>query len=471
MARYTPSPSRFEFSHCESCLEKQIKIDKLLNQIEQLKAQLRYRKKKDMQPFGSSTPSAKLPVKANTEEDNRQKQGGAKKGHKGNGRKGVQSEQADERIEQKVSLERCPDCGGLLEHKETDSRHIVDSVQNRAKDVVYQNEVKRCTCCQKRVTVKTPALPRNKYGNTLISTSAIQHYIHGIPLKRIEEMWGDKVVEGTLIKIFHRLGDLWKPALDPLKIEYRQSPVKHADETGWRTDGHGGYSWIFCAEDLTLFEFRDTRSARVAVDVLGTEKIPGVLVVDRYGGYNKVPCSIQYCYAHLLRNLKDLGEEFPENKEMQFFVSALAPLLADAMHLRGQKISDKRYYQKAKKIKSEIEKVINDSGRHHGIQSFQNIFRENAHRLYHWVEDRRVPADNNRAERELRPTVIARKVSFGSQSEQGAKTRSILMTILHTAKKRLKKNQTLETWFKETLDRFSEDIALNPYPLLPPKPS
>ena len=65
------------------------------------------------------------------------------------------------------------------------------------------------------------------------------------------------------------------------------------------------------------------------------------------------------------------------------------------------------------------------------------------HRLYHWVLDRRVPAENNYVERELRPTVIARKVSFGSQSENGATTRSVLMTILHTAAKRLK-NQSLQ---------------------------
>jgi hypothetical protein len=43
-----------------------------------------------------------------------------------------------------------------------------------------------------------------------------------------------------------------------------------------------------------------------------------------------------------------------------------------------------------------------------------------------------VPAHNNRAERELRPPVIARKTSLGSQSDAGAKTREIIMTLVHT---------------------------------------
>lgn len=72
-----------------------------------------------------------------------------------------------------------------------------------------------------------------------------------------------------------------------------------------------------------------------------------------------------------------------------------------------------------------------------GIRNIQDIFHKNEKRLYHWASDRRVPADNNRAERDLRSTLSARKVSFGSQSLAGAKAHSILMTILHTARKRL----------------------------------
>jgi len=62
----------------------------------------------------------------------------------------------------------------------------------------------------------------------------------------------------------------------------------------------------------------------------------------------------------------------------------------------------------------------------------KGIFRDNEASLYRWVEDRDVPADNNFAERTIRLLAIARKTSFGSQSDQGTKTRSILMTVLHT---------------------------------------
>ncbi len=47
----------------------------------------------------------------------------------------------------------------------------------------------------------------------------------------------------------------------------------------------------------------------------------------------------------------------------------------------------------------------------------------------------RSPADNNYSERGLRPLVIARKLSFGTQSARGSRTRTVLMSVLHSLKK------------------------------------
>lgn len=458
-----------DMGYCEGCFEKQLKIDRLEEENKSLKAKLKYRTDKDVQPFfGSSTPSSKIPVKQNTSVENKKKQGGSRRGHRGNGRQSIPQQQADEIVDLPVDNECCPDCGGQLAYKETVFRSIVDSVLNKARNILFRCEIKRCVKCKKIVQSKPSILPRNKYGNNLISTSAIMHYLHGIPLKRIEEIWGKRVVAGNLIKCFHRLAQYWKPAIEKLKQAYRQHPVKHADETSWRTDGHSGYSWLFCTDNISIFAFRDTRSASVVRDILGTKRIPGTLIVDRYGGYNKVPCNIQYCYAHLLRTLEDLGKDFSDVKEVQSFVSCLAPLMAEAMHLQSKPISNQKYYQKARKLHKKILKFIRAPAEHPAIQTYQDIFRLNRKRMYLWVKDRRIPAHNNRAERELRPTVIARKVSFGSQSVEGAHTRSILMSIIHTAAKRLNNNaQSLEEWFAHTINEFVSNPSVDPYSLLP----
>jgi len=83
--------------------------------------------------------------------------------------------------------------------------------------------------------------------------------------------------------------------------------------------------------------------------------------------------------------------------------------------------------------------------------------------MYHWARDRTNPDDNNLAERDPRPTVIALKVSFGSQSEKGAKTREILMTVLHTLKKQ---RADPAGHLKSALDAMAADPCLNPFNIL-----
>ncbi len=455
---------------CEGCFLKQRRIDQLEEEIKSLKAKLKYRAEKEKEGyFGLSTPSSKQPVKTNTKEENQSKRGGAKPGHRGYGRKSVNETTAD-RIEVIAIADQCPQCGSHLENKGIRERTVIDSVPLRAEKILYQCEKYWCPRCNKTVQAKPPVLANGLYGNQLVAQAAVMHYGHGIPMGRVEAILGEHVLSGSLLNVFHRLGKLWEPAREKLIAEYRRAAVKHADETGWRTDGHSGYAWLFCTPQISIFAFRDNRSAKVAEEILGRRKLAGVLGVDRYGAYNKAPCKIQYCYAHLLRDVKDLGKQFIDEPEVQSFVSTFSPLLSQAMHLRSEPISDAQYYKRAAAIKRQIIKVTKAAAHHLGIRALQDIFRQQRARLYHWVKDRNVPPDNNQAERDLRPTVIARKVSFGSQSDAGAKTRSILMTVLQTAQKRLK-NQTLEDWFKAALDLMVQNPTLDPHSLLPPAPT
>jgi hypothetical protein len=268
--------------------------------------------------------------------------------------------------------------------------------------------------------------------------------------------------------IFHRLAGFFKQVPEKLTLEYRASWIRHADETSWRTDGNNGYAWLFATDKISIFLFGRTRAASVAREILGEDTLPGYLVVDRYAGYNWVLCIIQYCYAHLLREVKDLEKKFPDDGEVRVFVAVLSPLLALAIKLRKQPISDEEFYTQATQVKSEIVAAVKLPAMHLGIRHIQDIFREKEHRMYHWAVDRRVPADNNPAERDVRPTVVARKVSFGSQSDAGAETRGILMTVLYTLRKR---GFDVTAHLKTVLDKIAEDLHQDPFPILFPEES
>ena len=162
----------------------------------------------------------------------------------------------------------------------------------------------------------------------------------------------------------------------------------------------------------------------------------GVLVVDRDAGYHAAPCPVQYCYAPLLRALQAVGEEFATDTEVQTYVQAMQGLLAEAMRLRQRPLNDLQYCVEAARLQAAIQACSTQEARHAAVRTWQDFFVEQAARLYHWVQDRAIPADNNYAEREIRPTVLARKVSFGSQSVAGAKMRETWMSVLYSLRKR-----------------------------------
>ena len=446
-------------AYCIGCLKKQKKIKELEEEIARLKYKLCHQRRTAKEGFfGSSTPSSKVPVKPNSSTKHQRNRGGGKPGHKGHGRSSICEQDADD-VEKVAIDDVCPYCGSALEEKGTRARTVIDCQPVKMRKIVYHLQRKRCPKCKKVISAKPPGvLAKCLYSNRLLAYVAVQHYIYGNTLGQIEKQTG--IGYSSLIDAMHQLARRLKDVPESLIQVYRDSPLKHADETGWRTDGQNGYAWLFCTPDVSIFRFRRTRSGSVAREVFGPKPLPGVLVVDRYNGYNKMPCSIQYCYAHLLRTVKDLEEDFPENTEIASFVEALAPQLANAISLRTLDITDRQFKHQAAKIKDAIIDITNRQARHPAIQNVQDIFRQRAQRLFHWAENRNIPADNNRAERELRPLVIARKISFGSQSDAGARTREILMTVLHTLKK---KTGDVTSAFKSALDKLAEQHDVDLY--------
>ncbi len=446
-------------------MKKQQAIDRLTEENARLKSRLRYQERTAQEGFfGSSTPSAKRPLKANTPALPNGNVGGAKAGHCGHGRPTISAAQAD-RIERVEVPPTCPDCGGLLEDKGCKTRGVIDVEALRRQTVHFQLEQKYCPRCRRRVRARAPGvMPRSLLGNRLLAHVAVQHYVFGVTLGQLENQL--QIGGGTLLGALHQLAHRLEPACEQLVKEYRRAPIKHADETGWRTDGHNGYAWLFCSETISLFRFRQSRSGQIAAEVLGARRLIGVLVVDRYHGYNRAPCALQYCYAHLLRDVQDLEKEFPGQPEVLTFVAAMAPLLARAMKLRGLGLPTQEFLRQAANTQGQITAVAQAPAQHPGIQKIQNLFREKSRRLFHWAKDPKIPAENNRAERELRPLVIARKISFGSQSVAGARTREVLMSVLHTLRKRTDDVTNLTAAFERGLNRLAGDDNIDPYKAL-----
>lgn len=288
-------PKQYDYgvNTCAGCLEKQRQIDRLTEENQRLRAELGRRARKLQQGFfGSSTPSAQLPVKANTSPDQQQARGGARPGHAGHGRRSVELEEADQIIELRAAA-HCPECGERLVRKGIKDRTVIELEEIEPKKILYQLEKSYCPGCQKSLQAHAPGvLPKSLLGNQLLTEIIDSHYLQGQPLGRLCERF--QLQLGTVVDALHRVGRYFEPVMEELKREYREAEVRQADETSWRTDGENGYCWLFCTEKMSLYLYGRTRSSKVVKEVLGAEPLGGVLVVDRYVGYHQAPCRLQY---------------------------------------------------------------------------------------------------------------------------------------------------------------------------------
>ncbi len=456
---------------CESCFQKQRRIDELTEENIRLKQQLSQHYKKAKQGyFGANTPSSQVPVKSNEPQDKKKKKPGAKAGHPGRGRQRITKDNADQIVTVYPEVKECPHGHGNLHENKIYERGVLDMPPLKTIRLLQLLVELKCPVCNFRVKAEAQnVMPKNLYSTTLLSNIAMLYYQHGIPLRRLSKIFG--LLHGSLIHNFHRPGQALQSIYQKIIKDYRASRVKHADETGWRISGKNGWARIFCNLQTVLFYFADSRKGEVARNIIGKSNGNDVVVVDRYGGYNGIDPPRQFCFAHLLRDVQQPEKDFPDHQEVAKFQGVFAPLLSEAMKLRNHPINDETYYVKAKSLKRKIMRAANKDSRHPAIAHIQEIFLNHQKQLFHWVNDRRIPADNNQAERDIRPTVISRKVSFGSQSALGANTRSVLMSVFHTLHKRQHKQSTDQSFanmlnaIEKKNRKLSAKASLLPNPL------
>jgi hypothetical protein len=246
---------------------------------------------------------------------------------------------------------------------------------------------------------------------------------------------------------------------------YRQAPVPQADATGWRTHGHQGYAWRLAPPQLRLLWCRRTRSASGPKEVFGNARLSGCLVVARDGAYHQAPCASPSGSRHRCRDVQDLAKEFPDAAALTPCVSPVAPGLALARGRRAPRLSEAQCSRNAAARTAQIVAVMDQPAQHVRIRRLQEIFQPPADRRDPWADDRRVPAEHHRAERDRRPTVIARHVRVGAQSDAGAHTRGILMSLLHPRKTR---PGNVVGHLHGVLAQLTDHLPQDPFPLLFP---
>jgi transposase len=373
-------------------------------------------------------------------------------------------------IEKTVELDELPSCpccssqmsdSGLTE----DSEYL--TVIPKRYHVVRQKRVKyRCSHCHGAV-VTAPAIPRIKagssYSDEMVLDVALSKYCDLIPVDRYVKMADRGGVKGlpanTLIQLTHNLADFLTPLYEKIKAELQAAKVLHADETPHRMlEGDkksNWYLWGFSTDHAAYFEAKDTRSGSIAKDFLNDSSCE-YLMSDVYSGYSKAVSDTNkqrakdsreqvktlYCNAHARRKFKESSKSF--DAESEFFLWCYRKIYYLEKRIKtkdpkkykpiGFSLARKwqrLYYRAMERMGQSIRSSYSSKS---SLVKGIDYFLKNYNELVYFLKFEDLPIDNNSQERLMRSPVVGRKTWYGTHSKRGARTNSILFSLVESCK-------------------------------------
>jgi transposase len=345
-------------------------------------------------------------------------------------------------IEHDVHPSQCHHCGSsdLEATGQFDDHIVADIPQPKLEWHRYRRHVHRCRdCAQTSQGRGDLELPGSHIGSRARLLTCYGRAHLGISLGKtrdlLHDFFGLTVSRAGLLGHLRWGGTLFEPVVDELLERLRNSPVVQGDETGWRINGQTAWAWCFRDPKLAIFLIDRHRSRDVIVRVLGAS-FAGTLVSDFYAAYNGLDCTKQRCLVHLLRELAKLRAEVPW-QSVRAFIQPLMDLLQDAIQLG----KDRPQYTKAAfaqartAIQDRFEELMLNchSSNRDCVRIWKRLFKH-CDELFTFLDDPRVPADNNGSERDIRSLAAARNDGGVHRTEWSAaafaRIKSVIVTSL-----------------------------------------
>jgi transposase len=389
---------------------------------------------------GPHTPSGSIPPYAKPPATTRPQKRGARPGHTGASR--PHPETID--CHQTHQLPQCPCCGSQLTRTGRTRTRIIEDIPEDLQAQVTEHTIHRdwCPTCRTQVEPVVPdALPGCTLGNRTVALTAWLHYGVGTTTSQIVEVFNHHlklpISDGGLTQMWHRLAQVLTPWYEQIHRHCLGSAVLHADETGWRVQGHTWWLWCFCTSDATYYLIDESRG-HPALDQFFVDEFRGILVTDFWKAYDAIGRTKQKCWPHLLRELKEVDNGSEGDGDWAAFAKRLRRLYGDAVRLESRRdaLDPDAFARKLCALHGRIVDLSIGPWTNAHARRLGNRLRDYGGQLLTFVEFEGVPSNNNHAERTLRPAVLMRKASYGNQSENGAHTRSVLMSVYRTLKQR-----------------------------------
>lgn len=351
----------------------------------------------------------------------------------------------------------CTTCGGALAEwrGQSETRDEIDVIERRFVIRRHVRKKYRCACggCVATAPAQLALCDGARYSIDFAIEVATAKYVDHQPLERqVRTMAREGLVvdSQTLWDQMERLARVLDPTGDALGTHVRAQAVVFADETRWRLMGPKGQDagessrwqvWVVACPTAVTYAIQDSRSTKAARVVLGD--FEGVVVCDGYRAYSALAkqqpgLRLAHCWAHVRRKFLDVEAFFP--REAAAIVGLIGQLYAVEHACPSGRDGDAlRRELRASRSRAVLARIQQwavdvattpESGLGKAIAYMAGLWSG----LSYFVEDPRVPLDNNGAERAIRGPVVGRKNHYGSRSRRGTEVAALFYTLVESAK-------------------------------------
>lgn len=367
-----------------------------------------------------------------------QKRPGRKPGHSGAYRR--IPAQIDQQI--KVELPCCPGCGGPVQDKSPLTQYIEElpPIQPHVTRLVTWSA--KCPACgevRSRHPLQTSlgqGAAKVHLGPRALALAALLNKKLGLTMRKtcavLRTLGGLSITPGGLSQALSRVAGKVRGEYAQLGEQVRVSSAVFADETSWWVGGPGWWLWVFTTpQGITFYRVAESRGSPVVREVLG-EDFPGILVSDCLSSYDPVDYRKHKCIAHHLQAIKKARER-PDTKDSSY-LDGWKELFQQviALYHERERYPAEQFAHERSSLSDRAAVLLNFACTQPGDIAVRNRLEKQQAHLLGCLDDPAAEPTNNRAERALRPAVIARKLSCGNKTDLGRQTWQILTSLAAT---------------------------------------
>lgn len=294
----------------------------------------------------------------------------------------------------------------------------------------------RCRKCGKRYRAEAPAgmAPGTPFGPGIRALLLYLHHSHHVGFERLarmaRELFGLTISEGAIANALRRMQAGLDEARAAIREKLQAARIIASDETTTRIDGELRWHWVFLSDRAVLHDIAASRGRAVAETILGAHR-PEVWISDRYAGQQDLAGVHQVCLAHVLRDVQyaiDGGDTL--------FAPKVRDLLRWAIRVgkRRPSLKDSTLALYAARAERRLDALVAIPAAHPAGTDLQRQIKAWRTKFFVFLTNRDVPPTNNISEREIRPSVVFRKVTGGFRSDWGAKVHAGYRSITGTAR-------------------------------------